>query len=163
RGPALSASAPGLRVAGDTHIGKVRPTNEDCLIVEPRMGLYAVLDGMGGANAGDVASKLAGDTIREFVLHRWMTLAPKQLLEAAIRAGRTAVSPGARHQHGRRGMGRTVVACLVVDASRIVIGHVGDSRAYLLRDGRLQPMTRDHTVVEELAARGVLSVEEAER
>ena len=56
-----------MRVAGDTHVGKVRAMNEDSLIVEPRLGLYAVLDGMGGANAGDVASQMARDAIREHV------------------------------------------------------------------------------------------------
>jgi protein phosphatase len=152
-----------LRVAGDTHVGKVRTTNEDSLIVEPRLGLYAVLDGMGGANAGDVASQLARDTIRDFVLHRWLTLAPRALLEAAIAAGSTAVHLAAQQHHERHGMGTTVVACLVVDVTRVVIGHVGDSRAYLLRGGRLQAVTRDHTVVEELFARGLLTADEAER
>jgi PPM family protein phosphatase len=153
----------GLRVAGDTHIGKVRRTNEDALILEPRLGLYAVLDGMGGASAGDVAAKLARDTIREFILHRRMTLAPRELLDAAIGAGSTAVFLAAQHQTERQGMGTTVVACLVVDPGHVVIGHVGDSRAYLLRGGRLQALTRDHTVVQELLNRGVLSAEEAER
>ena len=153
----------GLRIAGDTHVGKVRSTNEDSLIVEPHMGLYAVLDGMGGASAGDVASQLARDTIRDFILHRRMTLAPRALLEAAIAAGSTAVFLAAQHEHGRQGMGTTVVACLVVDPGRVVVGHVGDSRAYLLRGGRLQTLTRDHTVVQELLLRGVLSVDEAER
>jgi len=152
-----------MRIAGDTHVGKVRPSNEDALIIEPRMGLYAVLDGMGGASAGDVASQLARDTIREFVLHRRLTLAPAALLEAAIVAGSTAVFTTAQHQPERHGMGTTVVACLVVDAKRVVIGHVGDSRAYLLRDGRLQPLTRDHTIVEELVVRGLLTADEAER
>jgi protein phosphatase len=159
----MTAPAHALRVAGDTHVGKVRSTNEDTLIVEPHMGLYAVLDGMGGASAGDVAAQLARDTIRDFILHRRMTLAPRALLEAAIAAGSTAVFLAAQHEHGRQGMGTTVVACLVVDADRVVIGHVGDSRAYLLRGGRLQTLTRDHTVVQELLLRGVLSVEEAER
>jgi len=159
----MTAHAAALRVAGDTHVGKVRSTNEDTLIVEPHMGLYAVLDGMGGASAGDVAAQLARDTIRDFILHRRMTLAPRALLEAAIAAGSTAVFLAAQHEHGRQGMGTTVVACLVVDADRVVIGHVGDSRAYLLRSGRLQTLTRDHTVVQELLLRGVLSVEEAER
>jgi protein phosphatase len=153
----------GLRVAGDTHIGKVRRTNEDALILEPRLGLYAVLDGMGGASAGDVAARLARDTIREFILHRRMTLAPRELLDAAIVAGSTAVFLAAQHQTERQGMGTTVVACLVVDPGHVVIGHVGDSRAYLLRGGRLQALTRDHTVVQELLNRGVLSAEEAER
>jgi PPM family protein phosphatase len=159
----MSAPASSLRVAGDTHVGKVRPTNEDSLIVEPHTGLYAVLDGMGGASAGDVASQLARDTIRDFILHRRMTLAPRELLEAAIAAGSHAVFLAAQRQHERQGMGTTVVACLVVEPDRVVVGNVGDSRAYLLRGGRLQALTRDHTVVQELLHRGVLSVEEAER
>jgi len=152
-----------MRVAGDSHVGKVRTTNEDALIVEPRMGLYAVLDGMGGASAGDVAAQLARDTIRDFVLHRRLTLAPRALVEAAIVAGSTAVFTAAQHHRERQGMGTTVVACLVVDPTHVVIGHVGDSRAYLLRGGRLQTLTRDHTVVEELVDRGLLAPEEAER
>src|SRR5262245_2114191 len=152
-----------MRIAGDTNVGKVRTTNEDALIVEPRLGLYAVLDGMGGANAGDVAAQLARDTIRDFVLHRRVTLAPLQLLEAAILAASTAVHLAAQHQRERHGMGTTVVACLIVDPRNVVIGHVGDSRAYLLRDGRLQSLTRDHTIVEEMVARNLLTAEEAAR
>jgi serine/threonine protein phosphatase PrpC len=155
-----------MRVAGDSHVGKVRTTNEDALIVEPRMGLYAVLDGMGGANAGDVAAQLARDTIRDFVRNHRTALAPKALLEAAIAAGSAAVFTAAQQHRERHGMGTTVVACLVVDPTveaRVVIAHVGDSRAYLLRGGRLQLLTRDHTIVEELVERGVLAVEEAER
>jgi serine/threonine protein phosphatase PrpC len=159
----MTESVASMRAAGETHVGKVRATNEDTLIVEPHMGLYAVLDGMGGASAGDVAAQLARDTIRDFVLHRRMTLAPLQLLEAAIIAASTAVFLAAQHQRERQGMGTTVVACLVVDPKRVVIGHVGDSRAYLLRDGRLQSLTRDHTIVEEMLDRGLLSIEEAER
>jgi len=152
-----------MRSAGDSHRGKVRRTNEDSLIVEPRMGLYAVLDGMGGANAGDVASQLARDTIRDFVMHRQHTLAPAALLEAAIVAGSTAVFTEAQNKTDRHGMGTTVVACLVVDPAHIVVCHVGDSRAYLLREGRLQAVTRDHTIVAELVERGLLTSEEAER
>ncbi|HET7500092.1 MAG TPA: PP2C family serine/threonine-protein phosphatase [Kofleriaceae bacterium] len=153
----------GIRIAGDTHVGKIRTTNEDALIVEPRLGLYAVLDGMGGASAGDVASQLARDTIRDFVLHRRLTLSPAALLEEALIAGSTAVFTSAQQHRERHGMGTTVVACLVIDPTRVVIAHVGDSRAYLLRDGRLQALTRDHTIVEELVDRGLLSAEEAER
>jgi PPM family protein phosphatase len=159
----VTPPAPGMRVAGDTHLGKVRAANEDALILDPRLGLYAVLDGMGGASAGDVAAQLARDTIRDFVLHRRMTLAPRPLLEAAIVAASTAVYLAAQHQRDRAGMGTTVVACLVVDAKHVVIAHVGDSRAYLLRGGRLQILTRDHTVVEEMLERGLISTEEAER
>jgi protein phosphatase len=160
---AATGSGSGLRVAGDSHIGKVRTSNEDAMIVEPRLGLYAVLDGMGGASAGDVASQLARDTIRDFVLHRRAQLAPREVLEAAILAGSAAVYGEAQRHRDRHGMGTTVVACLVIDPQRVVLGHVGDSRAYLLRDGRLQSLTRDHTIVAELVERGLLSGEEAER
>jgi protein phosphatase len=152
-----------MRSAGDSHIGKVRTTNEDALIVEPRLGLYAVLDGMGGASAGDVASQLARDAIRDFVHQRRAALPPRELLEAAIVAASAAVFGESQRHRDRHGMGTTVVACLVADAQRVVIGHVGDSRAYLWRDGRLQTLTRDHTIVEELVERGLLSAEEAER
>ncbi len=153
----------GLRVAGDSNVGKVRETNEDSLIVEPARGLYAVLDGMGGANAGDIASQTARDAIRDFVIHKRITLAPRQLLEQAILAGSKAVYQSAQAHRERHGMGTTCVACLVVDKSHVIIGHVGDSRCYLLRGGRLQALTRDHTIVEELVDRGLLAPEEAER
>ncbi|HWO24734.1 MAG TPA: Stp1/IreP family PP2C-type Ser/Thr phosphatase [Kofleriaceae bacterium] len=156
-------TAPPLRMAGDTHVGRVRKTNEDSLIVEPRAGLFAVLDGMGGANAGDVASRTARDAIRDFVLLRRASLGPKQLLEQALQAGNSAVHLAAQRSREHHGMGTTVVACLVGESGRTVIAHVGDSRAYLLRDGRLQALTRDHTVVEELVERGLLAAEEAGR
>jgi serine/threonine protein phosphatase PrpC len=153
----------GMRVAGDTNVGKVRETNEDSLILEPARGLYAVLDGMGGANAGDIASQTARDAIRDFVMQKRLTLPPKQLLEGAILAGSRAVFQSAQEHRERHGMGTTCVAALVVDKSHVIIGHVGDSRCYLLRGGRLQTLTRDHTIVEELVDRGLLSADEAER
>lgn len=153
----------GMRVAGDTNVGKIRTTNEDSLIVEPTRGLYAVLDGMGGANAGDIASQMARDTVRDFVIQRRHNFQPRALLEAAIQAGSAAVFAASQAHRERHGMGTTVVACLVIDTKHIVVGHVGDSRAYLLRGGRLQALTRDHTIVEELVDRGLLTPEEAER
>jgi len=161
----VSAAAPpaGVRVAGDTNVGKVRSANEDAMIVDPGRGLYVVLDGMGGANAGDIASQTARDAILSFVAHKRTAMEPKALLEAAIQSGSAAVFGAAQAHRERHGMGTTVVACLLVDATHAVIGHVGDSRAYLLRQGRLQMLTRDHTIVEELVDRGLLSPDEAER
>jgi protein phosphatase len=158
-----AAAQTGLRVAGDTHVGKVRTTNEDAMICDPVRGLYVVLDGMGGANAGDIAAQTARDAIRDFVVQRRLTMEPKSLLESAIQYGSAAVFIAAQAARERHGMGTTVVACLVVDTKRVVIAHVGDSRAYLLRHGRLQSLTRDHTIVEELVDRGVLAAEEADR
>jgi protein phosphatase len=165
RNHSRAASEPGrgMRIAGDSHIGKVRTTNEDALIIEPRLGLYAVLDGMGGANAGDVAAQLARDAIREFVDQRRALHAPRELIEAAIVASSAAVHAEAQRHRDHHGMGTTVVACLVIDPQSVVIAHVGDSRAYLLRDGRLQVLTRDHTIVCELVDRGLLGADEAAR
>ena len=153
----------GVRVAGDTNVGKVRTTNEDSMIVDVMRGLFVVLDGMGGANAGDIASQMARDAIAEFVLHRRSTMPMRALLEGAIQAGCATVFAAAQANRERHGMGTTCVACLMVDASHVLVGHVGDSRAYLLRGGRLQTLTRDHTIVEELVDRGLLSPEDAER
>jgi len=152
-----------MRVAGDTNVGKVRSTNEDSMILEPRLGLYVVLDGMGGANAGDIASQMARDAIRDYVMQRRGNAPARQLLEAAIQAGSASVFAASQANRERHGMGTTVVACLVVDPDHLVIGHVGDSRAYLLRQGRLLALTRDHTIVEELVDRGLLTADEAER
>jgi protein phosphatase len=149
--------------AGDTHVGNVRTSNEDALIVERAHGLFVVLDGMGGANAGDIAAQTARDAIGAFVAEHRGALEPRPLLEAAIQAGSAAVFAAAANRRERHGMGTTCVACLLVDPQHAVIGHVGDSRAYLLRDGRLQCLTRDHTIVEELVLRGLLSPEDAER
>jgi protein phosphatase len=152
-----------VAAAGDTHVGKVRAGNEDALIVEPELGLYAVLDGMGGANAGDVASQLARDVIRAYVREWRGAREPREVLEGALQAGGRAVHTAAQASADRHGMGTTAVACLLVDAQRAIVAHAGDSRAYLLRAGRLQRLTRDHTVVEELVSRGLLSAEDAER
>ncbi len=158
-----TTSQGGIRVAGDTNVGKVRTTNEDSMIVDPIRGLYVVLDGMGGANAGDVASQTARDAIRDYVIHHRATMEPKALLEAAFMHGSATVFGKAQASREHHGMGTTVVGCLVLDPTRAVVAHVGDSRAYLLRNGRIQMLTRDHTIVEELVDRGLLTPDEAER
>src|SRR3569623_1469926 len=88
---------------------------------------------------------------------------PRALLEAAIQHASATVFNAAQESRERHGMGTTVVACIVVDLKRAVVAHVGDSRAYLLRNGRVQMLTRDHTIVEELVDKGLLSAEDAER
>jgi len=153
----------GMRIAGDTNVGKVRTSNEDSMILDPGRGLYVVLDGMGGANAGDVASQMARDAIHDFVTQRRLTMSPRSLVEGALLCGSETVFAAAQANRERQGMGTTVVACFVVDTQHVIIGHVGDSRAYLLRGGRLQALTRDHTIVEELVDRGLLTADEAER
>lgn len=133
--------------------GRVRSSNEDSLLVDAP--LFAVADGMGGANAGEVASAIAIDTLHT---HRGGETALAKAIETANGAIHTSSTTDA----ARKGMGTTVTA-LLVDGDDVVIGHVGDSRAYLYRAGRLQRLTDDHSLVEELVRRGALSPEEAER
>lgn len=149
---------------GRTARGHVREDNQDVVVVEPALGLYAVLDGMGGANAGDVAAQLAGEQIADSLrTHaRIPRRAPRQRLELALHTAACAVWEAAQARPECRGMGTTVVACLVVAPTHVVIGHAGDSRAYLLRGGDLVALTRDHTVAQNFVDAGVLSVEQME-
>jgi serine/threonine protein phosphatase PrpC len=149
-----------LRAAGDTHVGAVRVDNEDTHILDPGLGLYAVFDGMGGASAGDVAAQLARDVVMAAVQARPRAPA-RELLDAALNEASARIFAHAASAPTLRGMGTTAVVAL--HRERVVtIAHVGDSRAYLWRDGRLLALTADHALVAELVARGVLSAEEAE-
>jgi len=153
-----------LSGGGETHRGHVREMNQDVILVEPDLELYAVLDGMGGANAGDIAARMAGKTIVAWIrqkrrLRRW----PHLLLERALNAAAVEVFTAAEERLEYRGMGTTVVACLVIEPTRVVVGHAGDSRAYLLRDGELAALTRDHTVAQRLVDERVLSSDEMAR
>src|SRR6185295_10463213 len=94
-----------MRIAGDTNVGKVRSTNEDSMIVDHQLRLYVVLDGMGGANAGDIASQTARDAIGGFVAHNRLNSEPKKLLEAAIQYGSASVFNAAQQARDRHGMG----------------------------------------------------------
>lgn len=160
---ALRAPRAWFNGVGDSQRGKARAKNQDAILLEPDLGLYAVFDGMGGARAGEVAAQLARETLLRFVAKHFASrrYTPPKLLEAAIDAAATVVFTAANEDEERQGMGTTVVACLVVDPRRVVLGYAGDSRAYVLRDGRLQLLTRDHTVVQRLIDAGSLPVEQA--
>jgi serine/threonine protein phosphatase PrpC len=168
-GPKLRIEKTRLCGGGATHPGKVRASNQDVILIDPELGLYAVLDGMGGAQAGDIAARLARETLVGFLREHSgsRTLTPRELLAHAVDAAATAVYTAAEQQAAYRGMGTTVVACLVVEATdvepmHVVIGHVGDSRAYLLRDGYLRQLTRDHTLVRRFVDEGAMTTDQAE-
>ncbi len=136
-----------------TDVGRVRNGNEDAFIVDERIGLYAVADGMGGHQAGEVASATALESLRALV-------ATGTAIGNALEAANAAVFEKAKARPDLRGMGTTVTAgSLINDA--LVIAHVGDSRAYLLRDGEMTQITKDHSLVEELVREGRLTEEEA--
>lgn len=159
-----------MQFAGVTDIGKVRETNEDSYCLEelgPAGGawLLAVADGLGGYRAGEVASRIAIQTMRESVLHgagaegeAW----PQRLAGAITAAHERIVAESGSAEGELGGMGTTLTA-VVVDGGRLYWGHVGDSRAYVLRSGRLTLLTRDHSVTGQLIADGFLAEEAARR
>jgi serine/threonine protein phosphatase PrpC len=150
-----------LKVAEEAHktdTGRQRQANEDSYFA--RAPLFAVADGMGGAQAGEVASRIAA---RAFERKRTLSVeepAEGQLEQIAQRANRE-IHKLAQEDSSRAGMGTTLTAALLRD-DEVALGHVGDSRAYLLRDGRLKRLTKDHSLVEELRRQGRLTEEQAE-
>lgn len=136
-------------------VGQLRTGNEDSFLVDDRLALYAVADGMGGHQAGEVASAVALEALRAAV-------ASGQAIDAAIVRANAAVFEKAATDRGLTGMGTTLTAVIVIGESTLLIGHVGDSRAYRIRDGAIEQLTDDHSLVEELVREGRLSPEEAE-
>lgn len=137
-----------------TDIGYVRDHNEDSLIIIPP--LFAVADGMGGHEAGEIASEITVNTLAE--------LAPSHLdaegLTAAVEAANYNVIKAPRQGIGRDGMGTTLTAAML-EGERLLIAQVGDSRAYLLHKGHLQQITRDHSLMADLIEAGQITPEEA--
>lgn len=137
-----------------TDVGRVRNHNEDSFVI--RFPLFAVADGMGGHAAGEVASTIAVSTLAAAGPDTPDSVA----LGAAIEQANRAVLEGAANGTGRPGMGTTCTA-VVIDGARMAVGHVGDSRCYLLHAGQLVRVTHDHSYVEELVAAGEITPEEA--
>ena len=150
-----------IRGIGKTDVGRKRETNEDAVLVDGQLGLYVVLDGMGGHNAGHIASTKARDVIHEYVRARAGQMEPADLVTSALNAASAAVHATAKSNRACKGMGTTVVLCLLTASDEVLVAHVGDSRAYLLRDGTLRLLTGDHTIVAELLAKNAISPEEA--
>src|SRR6266498_3903961 len=143
--------------AGTTDAGRKRRRNEDAFVREPP--LFAVADGMGGAQAGEVASRLAAAAFREF--HEADELDPAERVAAIIQEANRRIYERARSDAQASGMGTTITAALVSGGS-VAIGHVGDSRAYRLRGGKLEQLTEDHSLVADLVRSGRLTPEEAD-
>jgi PPM family protein phosphatase len=143
--------------AGTTDAGRKRRRNEDSFVREPP--LFAVADGMGGAQAGEVASRLAAAAFREF--HEADELDPEERVAAIIQEANRRIYERARSDAQASGMGTTITAALVWGGS-VAIGHVGDSRAYRLREGKLEQLTEDHSLVADLVRSGRLTPQEAD-
>lgn len=145
--------------SGVSEVGLVRPHNEDSAFVGPYLAVVA--DGVGGAAAGEVASATATYALAETALARFGDL-PESILADGVEAARANVRLGIQRDLTRLGMATTLTA-LICDGSRVVLAHVGDSRAYLLRDGRLSQLSTDHTYVQRLVDAGQLERAEMAR
>jgi len=148
--------------AGRSDVGVIRAGNEDNYIVVPERGIFVVADGMGGHAAGEVASEMAVDYMKR-ELGAVANLGDEQVAErmrAAIRAANAAIFQRTLTELDKRGMGTTVTALALYD-SRFLVGQVGDSRAYLLRDAVLTQVTKDHSYVQEQVDAGYLTPEQA--
>jgi protein phosphatase/serine/threonine-protein phosphatase Stp1 len=150
----------GFRVWAETDVGTVRKHNEDALVSRPEIGLWAVADGAGGHAAGEVASGRIAASLNALPSH----LSPQEALRE-IRSRISDVHAGLRQEAQRRGPGTIIASTVVILLIRE--GHfacfwAGDSRAYLLRDGEVQQITRDHSLVQEMVDSGILAPELAE-
>jgi protein phosphatase len=157
-----------------TDVGRVREHNEDAIGSDPDIGLWVLADGMGGYNAGEVASGIAVKTTLDLVSEACRRenrgdIEPEtgfmrqtiSLRDAIMRANKI-IHQTAQTQPQCEGMGTTLVACVFFD-NKISIAHVGDSRLYRMRDNRFEQITMDHSLLQELVDRGYYSVEEAQR
>lgn len=160
---------------GLSNVGRVRSTNEDAMGVFPDLKFFVVADGMGGHAAGEVASRMAVDSMREFI---HLTVQPAEVtwpadLEAnlalpikrLVSAGKIAndkICQASRANPKQSGMGTTMVA-LLFEQDTAYVAHVGDSRAYLIRNGRIEQITQDHSLVNDYISQGLLKPDEAEQ
>ena len=154
-----------LRSSGLTHKGMARKHNEDCFEIDPERQLFVVADGMGGHSYGEVASRIAVDSIRDFVLDggenpRYRRFADEpglhehsNLLRNAVRTAHQQVLHAILQNHALQGMGTTVVGVLVQEGVA-ALAHDGDSRAYRLRNDKFELLTEDHTWVHEQVTAG---------
>lgn len=170
--------ADGIRFYAATDVGRVRDHNEDNYLVDKKLALFVVADGMGGHAAGEVASALAVRTVHEEVRKQRQLVEDYEngakgagsvsardvlnLLEFAVQRACARIHEEAASDSQKRGMGTTLSAILFV-GNKGFIAHVGDSRIYLAREDRVQQVTEDHTVFNELIKRGKLSREQIEK
>lgn len=159
-----------LRIARHTDTGQLRTRNEDAIASDASIGLAVLADGMGGYNAGDVASQMAVLTVTAELIagfnrahqsgkqvdSNWAS----DLVSDAVHAANIAIYQVANEQEQCEGMGTTLVLSLFVD-NRVLIGHIGDSRAYVLRDDQLKQLTNDHSLLQEQIDSGLLTPEQA--
>lgn len=163
-----------LEIATCTDPGMVRSHNEDSIAADPANGLVVLADGMGGYNAGEVASGMATTVIVTEMRQLLSEVRPHdvdrntseeiaaRLVREQVLKANTSIYQAAQTQPQYAGMGTTLVVCLFYD-NRVLVAHLGDSRLYLLREGRFRQVTRDHSLLQEQIDSGIITVEQAKR
>ncbi|MFN3883439.1 MAG: Stp1/IreP family PP2C-type Ser/Thr phosphatase [Rhodocyclaceae bacterium] len=162
-----------IEMAAVSDPGRLRPNNEDAVFADARLGLAVLADGMGGHNAGEVASQMAITAIGSELAHAFDTIPPhrptpqgvpfaREVLLDVIQRTNAAIRLAAQQNPRYAGMGATLVVVQFFD-DRLVVAHVGDSRLYRLRAGELGCLTRDHSLLQEQLDKGMISPEQARR
>ena len=161
-----------LQIVSITDPGRVRGHNEDCVESRPDLGIVVLADGMGGYNAGEVASGMATSLITAGLTQAWTKDALKMLdrdgamalsqsiLQTQVKLANTAIFDAAQKDPHCAGMGTTLVACLFYD-NFLTTGHIGDSRLYRMRNDALEQVTRDHSLLQEQIDSGLITKEDA--
>ena len=168
----MRSLATALEICGMTDVGQIRDHNEDAISFDSDLGLVILADGMGGYNAGEVASGIAIQVINEVMRAQLMALAPHvktagslwpvahEMLLIAVDRANSLIFQTAQQHRQCAGMGTTLVSALLYD-NCIAVAHIGDSRAYRFRQQELELITRDHSLLQEQIDAGLLSHEEA--
>ena len=145
-----------------TDIGNSRPLNEDYInyIEEDNFKLYVIADGMGGHNAGEIASKMAVDSIIDYIKNNLQIHENGEILISAVKEANKQIYNASLNSSGYNGMGTTVTACIIID-DKTYIANVGDSCCYIVEGNKISKITRDHSLVQELLDEGSITEEEA--
>lgn len=165
-----------LEAYGRTDTGKARANNEDNLLLDNEISLFTVADGMGGHLSGEVASKMAVDittqSMRRYILENQKSIFGKidpqkseraNQLASSVRLANQQIYDTARSKAQHQGMGTTLDSVLIHSKNKIAVAHIGDSRVYMVREGRLYQLTQDHSLVADQVRQGLLKQEEAEK
>ena len=160
-----------LEITSATDPGMVRSHNEDSIASDPANGLVVLADGMGGYNAGEVASGMATTVIttevaqvltkvQPYEIDDRNELAATRIVREQILKANTSIYQAAQSQPQYAGMGTTLIVCLFYD-NKVMVGHLGDSRVYMMRDGKFSQVTRDHSLLQEQIDSGLITAEQA--
>ena len=146
-----------ILVSGDTNIGMKRKSNQDSILLAPKYKFFMVADGMGGHKSGEVASKIAIDSVQKYYYSSKTN--PKEAIKEALSYAHKEIKKVSLHNANHSKMGTTCTAVTVIDRS-IYIGHAGDSRAYLVSNNTIKQLTKDHTYVEHLYNKVLITEQE---